>query len=218
MELSIPGLILINGPSCIGKSHLIKYIMSINHKKFSYGLVFSNTSFDISDKSSFDYVPSKFVHSDFDETILESFMDLQANLIKQGIIKETYLILDDCLDRDMFNKKSFNRLVTQGRHYHITTFLSTQYPNAITPKTRSNCFQVVIFYTDTNVALKALWESFGQMYEFKEFKNLIMTNCKNHAFLYYNKKEQDANKRYQVFRAPSKIKKFEVEFKTSIKL
>lgn len=216
MKITIPGLLLINGGQGLGKSHLIKYLISTHKDKFDYGLVFCNTSFDISDKSSFDYIPKKYVHAEYDEVILSKFMDIQAKLVKQGIVKEAFIIFDDCLDIEMFNTNCFKRLVTQLRHYHITVFLSTQYPNAVSPRTRNNCMQVVIFYTDTEVALKALHGSFGQQWSFKEFKKLVMDSCIDHAFLYYNKKEQDPKIRYQVLRAPKTIKSFKVTYNTSI--
>lgn len=45
MEISVPGLVLINGLPGEGKSHCIKYIMYENRKKFDWGNVFSHTTF-----------------------------------------------------------------------------------------------------------------------------------------------------------------------------
>ena len=215
MKLNIPSLLIINGIQGSGKSNLIKYLMSKNKDEFCYGLVFTNTSFDTSDQSSFDYISKRFVHSEYNEDILEGLMNIQAGLIKQGIIKESFVIFDDCLDADVFNSRCFKRLSTQLRHYHITVILSTQYPHCIPPRTRSNCMSTVIFYTDTEVALKALHSSYGQKYSFQEFRSYVMNSTGNYNFIYYNKKEKDNTKQYQVMKAPTTIKPFKVVFNTN---
>lgn len=217
MNIEIPGLLIINGEQGSGKSSLIKYLMRMNKRKFDYGIVFTNTSFDRDDKASFNYIPKGFVHSEFSEDILIALMNKQKDLIKNRIKKEAFVILDDCLDRDMFNSKWFQRLATQLRHYHITAIISTQYPNALPPKYRTNCMSTVIFRTNTNVALKALWESYGQYYKFNEFRELVMKSTGNYQFLYYNKKESDPTKQYQCMKAPSVIKPFKMKYKLTVK-
>ena len=79
MKLNIPSLLIINGIQGSGKSNLIKYLMSKHKDEFSYGLVFTNTSFDITDQSSFDYIPKRIVHSEYNEEVLESLMNIQAD-------------------------------------------------------------------------------------------------------------------------------------------
>lgn len=217
MNIEIPGLLIINGEQGSGKSSLIKYLMYMNRKKFNYGIVFTNTSFDRDDKGSFSYIPKQFIHSEFKEEILQTLMNKQAQLIKNRIKLEAFVILDDCLDVEMFNSRWFKRLATQMRHYHITVIISTQYPNAIPPRYRANCMSTVIFQTTMNTALRALWESYGQKYSFTDFRALVMQSTGNYQFLYYNKKEIDPTRQYQAMKAPSKIKSFKIQFNLKFK-
>ena len=81
LDIEIPSLILINAPQGSGKSHLIRYIMYMNRKKFDYGIVFTNTLFE---DDSFDYVNKKYVHPEYDPNALTSLMKIQSNLIAEG--------------------------------------------------------------------------------------------------------------------------------------
>ena len=145
LSLIIPGLFIINGAQGSGKSNLIKYLMQQYRTKFSYGLCYSNTAFD----GGFDYLPPKFVYQEYDENSLVTLMDIQANLVKKGVIKEAYVIFDDVIDSKTFNSPILKRLCTQLRHYHITCILSTQHVTAIGPLFRNNCMNVAIFKTDS---------------------------------------------------------------------
>ena len=172
LNITIPGFVIINGFMGGGKSHFIKWLVHKYRKHFDYAVVFCNTSFAT---DSFKYIDPKFVHSEYDEAVLISVMDLQADLVKQRVKKNALIIFDDCLDDGQFKSAPFKRLCTQLRHYNITCIISTQYPNVIPPRFRANAFQTAIFQMGTEVALKALFASSGQLFEsFKDFKSFVM--------------------------------------------
>ena len=213
MDIETPSLIIINGTQGSGKSWLIKYMMYKLRKKFSYGLVFTNTFFD---NKPFKYIPDLFVHPEYDEEKLIALMDLQAKLVEKGNIKEAFVIFDDCMDDPgQFKSLALKRLTTQCRHYHITVIFSTQYCNHLPARMRTNAMEIIIFSTDAKVALEALYNSYGQKFEnYNDFKKYVMENTGNHKFIYYKKKseEKDLNKLYPVMMAPAKIPNFKIEY------
>lgn len=211
LQLQPPFFILINGSIGHGKSHLIKYIMSKHRKQFDYGIVFTQTWFK---EGNFDYVPEEYVHKDYDENILKNFMNIQSKLIKKGISKQTFCILDDVLDTQTFNNKYFKRLITTLRHFQISVIISTQYCNSIPPIFRNNVMGTAIFKSDMNTQLRALFESYGMNFNnFNEFKNYVMTNTGNYNFIWYDKKTNgDIKDKYKVMRCPKKIPEFMLEF------
>lgn len=216
INIIIPGLYIICAYQGSGKSHLIRYIMRENKYKFDYGVVFTNTFFD---EDAYDFFPEKFVHPEYDENILQNLMNKQAKLIGKGIIKEAIVIFDDCIDDpNEFSSKVLKRLCTQLRHYHITVLFSTQYCNAIPPRMRTNAMGCFIFKTDTEVALKALFESYGQKFEtFAKFKKYLMEATGDYKFVYYDKqKDGKIQDMYQIMKCPEHIPKFKIKFRNKI--
>jgi hypothetical protein len=215
-RIVLQNFLIINGLQGFGKSHLIKYILYNSRNEFSYGIVFTNTSFAV---DSFKYVPKKFVHPEYDENVLVKFMDLQANLATQGIKKKAFLVFDDCLDDGQFKSAPFKRLITQLRHYNIYCVISTQYPNAIPPRFRTNAFQVAIFFMSTEIALKALFASYGQLFErYQDFKHYVMSSTGDFKFIFFETRGTSTNplERYKIMKAPAKIPDFDMKFNTKI--
>jgi Cdc6-like AAA superfamily ATPase len=208
LNITIPGLFIIVGQQGSGKSQLIKYVLRQYRSKFSYGICYSNTAFD----GGFEYIPSKFVYSEYDETSLVKLMNLQAGLVQQGITKEAFVVFDDVIDVKTFNSPALRRLTTQLRHYRITCILSTQYPNALPPIFRSNSMNVALFRTDSRIALKALWEAYGQKYTEREFKDYLLSQTKDYAFLFVDKKKDT----WETMKCPETIKPFKLRFNTKI--
>lgn len=208
MEIEVPSLMILNGAQGAGKSHAIKYIMHKLRNTFKYGLVFTNTFFD---DNPFDYIPSEYIHPEYDEDVLNNLMDIQKKLIEKDVINEAFVIFDDCMDDpNQFQSSALKRLTTQLRHYHITVIFSTQYANHLPPRMRTNAMAIIIFKTDTEVSLRALYQSYGQHFEsFHSFKKFLMKNIGNHKFVYYKKNSKN---KYQVMLAPKNIPKFKIKY------
>ncbi len=218
MNIEFPSLILINGMQGMGKSHLIRYIMSKYKKEFDYGIVFTNTFFD---ENPFDYIPPEYVHPEYNEGILVKLMDKQADLVGRGVKKSCFVIFDDCIDDEgQWSSKPLKRLTTQLRHYNITVIISTQYVNAIPSRIRTNAMYCIMFKSDTMNNTKALYESYGQKFDtFNEFKKYLMDNTGDYKFLFYDKMNdsEDVSERYISMKAPEKVRKFRVEYNLGIK-
>ena len=218
LDITIPGFTIIAGICGSGKTSAIEYILYKNKKKFDYGLIFTNTFFT---DNSFSYIPNQYVHGEFSEEKLSNFMDIQSNLVKQGVKKNAFLVLDDCLDDPgMWNSSVFKRLISQFRHYNITIIITTQYPQAIPARFRSGAFQILIFQNTTERAIRGLFESFGQLFNlYNEFKNFVNQSTVNYQFIFINNKcpENSIEKKYQVMRINNKFpKNWKLEFNTNI--
>ncbi len=100
--------------------------------------------------------------------------------------------------------------------------MSTQYPNALPSRMRSNAMAVFIFYTDTKNSLESLYNSYGQNKKFEtynDFKSFVLSKTGDYRFIYFNKmKSIDGGlDDYKVMRCPAKIPKFKIKFDTKLK-
>ena len=203
-----PGLHIICGLQGGGKSHLIRYIMHEKRRTFNWGIVFTQTKFG---GGNFDYIPENFVHAQYSPAKLIALKKLQERLIKDGKSPAAFIIFDDCLYGKIWNDPELLSLCTQLRHYNITCIISTQYPNALPPPLRTNAFTVSIFQMTTERALKALYESFGQLFEsYTAFRQYIFANTGDHSFLLFDARNGGTTvaERYYVMKAPADIPQF----------
>ena len=102
-------------------------------------------------------------------------------------------------------------------HYilHITCIISCQYPQAIPPLFRANAFQVAIFNMPSEPALKALYASYGQMFDsYNVFKKHVMTETGNYKFILYDARNGTATVegRYKTLKCPKNIPDFKLRF------
>lgn len=212
MNVQIPSLLLINSPQGGGKSHLIRYIMYQNRKRFDYGVVFSNTLFE---DDSFDYIDDKYVHPEYNPDVVTKLMEIQS----KNQAKNAFCVFDDCIDAAQFKCPKLKQLCTQLRHYRITVIFATQYANLLPSWMRTNAMGVVIFRTDSESNLMALRKEYGQLFDsFNEFKNYIIKNLGNYRFVYYDKRHVNENVEdtYKIMVAPEKIPKFHFKIKNNI--
>lgn len=217
MNISIPGVYMVCGLQGGGKSHLIKYIMHENRKKFDFGIVFTNTGFV---DANFDYVDERFVHLEYDSEILKNFKDICKRRIEASQTNKNvkplcgFVIFDDCLEGNQWKDKELRSLVTQVRHYNITVIISTQHPTAIPPLFRTNTWQAFMFFMGTEDAMKALHKNYGQMVgTFADFKEYFTeATAEKHQFVAYDSKNggTDVATRYKVLICPSEIPNFRV--------
>src|SRR5690606_27755811 len=146
MDITTPGLVIISGQQGSGKSNLLKYIVKLLRKQLKYGVMFSQTAFN---EGNLDYIPEKYIHTQYNPEILHNLMKIQAGLDKENR-HLAFVIFDDCIVDSWVNCKWFNQLVTQVRHYNILIIITTQYINKVPIMVRENAFQVAMFSADTH--------------------------------------------------------------------
>lgn len=223
MNIEVGFLYLLLGTPGSGKTHLLNYLFYMLRKQFSYGIVFTNTDFDMP----FPFLPNKFIHPEYSEEAVENLMEIQKRRVEKNLkVKNAFIIFDDCLDGDQFSSITLKKLSLQLRHYHITVFMSSQYTNLIPPRFRTTAGGVFIFHNDTKINLNAMYESFGQRFDsYIDFKNFILKNLeRQYSFIYYNKRlvsdpklkklsdEDKIHFLFQVMVCPGKIPKFRIKY------
>lgn len=218
LDLQLPGVYVICGLQGGGKSWLIKYMMACVGDTFDVVLVFSNTAFA---EGNFDYIADPdYVHREYKEDVLRGMMDIFEEQITAGRPLKGCVIFDDCITGKQWMSEALVSLVTQVRHYNITLILSTQYPKYIRPIFHTNAFRVFMFNMGSLIALKALWEAYGQLFSFDEFKAYFMeATGPKHQFLSYDMKNgaTSIEGRYRVLLCPAEIPKFKVGVKKAKK-
>lgn len=198
--------IILNGKSNSGKSHLLKYLMReySKHNAFSYGVVMSNTSFE----GSFDYIPKKYIYEDFNEDIIKNVIKIQKTNLMKGYRNRAFIILDDCCSENEFMNPVIKKLAVMGRHFLITTILTTQYCHLVPPVLRANSNYNIYFNVGQGLReLKAIYEAYGQRFKsYNEYKQFYYKNIEDHKFIMY------VDDCYKVFRAPEEIPAFNITF------
>jgi hypothetical protein len=217
LNITIPGLVIINGVQGGGKSHCIKYIMHEHQKEFNWGLVFTQTAFN---DDNFDYMDKKIVHCRYNEQALIGMKKIHESLIKQGKRPRAFVIFDDCIyEEKQWRSPVLMSFLTQLRHYNVFCIISTQHANRLPPEVRTNAFGVLIFTMATKRALDALYESYGMFFDnFDAFKRFVLENTENHQFIYYNTRIKSAQleDKYQVMKCPGEIPAFKVELRNRL--
>lgn len=215
LNWTYPALIIINGTQGSGKSHFLKYLMrenSLGPTPFQFGIVFTNTAFE----GSFPYIPKKYIFENFDENVLKNLMNIQKNNVKKGIVKQAFVIYDDCLDEpQQFHNETMKKLSTQLRHYNITMIITTQYAHILGPRYRANAIYSTFFNVgEGRRETEAIFNAYGARFKnFEEFKRFYYANTKDYKFVSYNK-DTDS---YQTYKCPSEIPDFKIKYNRKIK-
>lgn len=207
LDVRTPGLLIINGAAQEGKSHLIRYIMHEKMKKFSYGIVFTQTSHN---PKNFDYIPERFKHQGYKPDVLEALLEHQ----KKNMDKMAFVIFDDCISSEsQWRSEVLVQACTQWAQFNLFIILSTQYARKIPPSIRENVSAAVIFYTKGKNTKVALYEAYGGDYEsVKDFqtKLLSLLESRSNKFVYWCSYQTMAG--WRLFKAPAVIPKFKFNF------
>lgn len=197
----IPNITLVCAGPNSGKSYLCKYILQdlFKNNKLKYGIVFCATSFN----QSYDFLPKKYIYSQYDENKLIQFINLQIGQIKKsGKAEPAFIIFDDMIGSINFTSPLFNKLITTYRHYNILLIFTTQYLFKIPPVLRECCTYFVTFKQPTKKSVQAIYETFmNEMETYEECKRFIDSNTQDYQFILVKPFESD-EKKYIVSKAP----------------
>ena len=201
----LPARILLNAPSGTGKTvALTNLVLDIYKGCFEKIYIFSPTIF-IDDNWT---VVKKYIdkemdikHTDedpiyfdtFEEKDLKNVIDTQEGIIKymkEKDYKHLYnicIIIDDWADNEKVVRKNKEliKLFTKGRHWYISTFITSQSYTQISPVVRKNATQLFIFRLHNQKDLDAILEELSGLYDKKTLDKIyrVATNDR-HGFLY----------------------------------
>lgn len=205
-----PSIIMIAAPPASGKTHLIKYILYdlFVKKKLSYGIVFCPTSFN----QSYDFLESKYVHSQYNENVLTHLINIQiAQIEKNGKALPSFVIWDDCIGSINFQSPLFMKLITTYRHYNMTLIFTTQYIYKLPTTLRECATYFITFNQQQKRSLVAIHETFmGDIDTWNEVREFIQQNTKDYNFIIVNTQETLENK-YKFAKAPN-VKDFHIKY------
>ena len=213
LKLNKPKVVLLLGKPRRGKTHALKHLIlsQVKHSSnpFQYGVVFTGS--DFSDEYS--WIKPEFVCSDYSDDKLQIW--LQQLKDKHPKIPHTFIVFDDLVGLINQSRGYWTNFVCNHRHYNVTIFITAQYlMRGVSPTFRECVNFAILFNSKTYITLKAIHESFGQLFEsFKEFKAhfLRITVPKFQAMLYDQDKEF-LQGNYVSYKAPKKIPRVMLRF------
>jgi energy-coupling factor transporter ATP-binding protein EcfA2 len=179
-------IVAVLGRKGSGKSTLIKDIL-YHVKDIPVGTVISPTE-ELNEFFS-DIVPPIFIHPDYDESIVDRFVDRQRLIIKKhkeqikrfgksNIDYNAYLILDDCMyDNTWCKDKSIRFMFTNGRHTKALFLFTLQYPLGIPPTLRTNVDYVFIYKDDLLRNRRIIYENYASVFPTFDIFCVFMEQC-----------------------------------------
>ena len=216
--------IVISAERRAGKSHLatdLIYQICLT-KSFELCILFSETAALSCD---FGFVPKMFIYDEFNDEVLEKYIELQTSIIKElknkGKDKSTYpkllFIFDDVIsDLKVFYSKAINKLFTTGRHLGISFVFITQYLHALSPRQRGNIDLLITFKNANDLNKKSLIQNFITLqYHKSEIENYI-SKCtfeKHRAMIICKYKFQDCETLEDyiyTYKSPPEISQFKL--------
>lgn len=200
-----PQVIVCIGRPKQGKSNAVKYLLlknMINKDVFKFGIVFTRTKFN----EGYDYIPEKYIYTEYKPEILKKYMDgLEELKKKKGKIPTNFIIFDDQQGLLNRNDPTLTNFVASHRHYNTTCFFCFQYLYGASPLLRECTTYALMFRSFNHRTINGLYENFGQLFESeKEFKKYFLKNTKKiYTALLYDQSKAKLKKNYLRFKAPN---------------
>jgi hypothetical protein len=210
-----PGFTIIVGKPASGKTHLLKYLLSLDHPDYNanplrYGVVFTTTKFN---RFWEEIVPSKYIHSKYNADVLRGLMDIQAAGANRQ--NRAFVIFDDCLDQKAFASQLFADLSTTFRHFNLDVYIVTQYIYRVPPVVRECATRAALFRTTTERSISACFESFGAFFEKSaDFRKFMIEHSGDYSFIWYiaNSSKEKAADVYIPMKCPENIESLRFDY------
>lgn len=189
-------------PSFTGKSNLILNLLIDHYVEGMIVYIFSKSFGNDSIWDNID-IDDEFVFDNFDEPAINSILSKQSKL-KQKYknqlekVPKLLFIIDDMIN-DIIDSKSdiITKLFFRGRHFVLSTILTSQAYTAIPNKIRVNGSDMIFFSQSSAKEVKTISEEngFGGL-DRKDFTKLFIhaTTFEDFSFLYVNRRAQLGSK------------------------
>lgn len=164
-------VVLIIGGRGRGKSQTAKAIMRIL-RKIPSGCVFSGT--ETSNPFYTGIVPPLFTFTTFEKKVVQNIIAWQ----KKGNKRDVFVLLDDLMYDPGFLRQPLMRgIFLNGRHYHITLVITTQYAIDVPPALRGNVDYVFLLRENNLQTVAKLHRNFGGLFPNVNVFNQALKAC-----------------------------------------
>ena len=196
-----PFLALFVGAKASGKSYAISYICKSYADQFAFIVVFSPTSIN----GFYDFLPSRYVHNDYDPDVMQKIIAQQEKYKKAGKNVQVLIIMDDILGSDTidFEKRKSNelsKLWAANRHWDLSIIVVTQSLKKIPKLLRLNVDYALLFRC-MREAYAGLYETFGHM-DRRDFFEFLEQNTMNYKTILYKAAVANSTDHFRVFTIP----------------
>jgi A32 protein len=193
-----------------GKSFCLRNLMSVLREVFPFGIVMSKTAFNQYWQH---HVPKKYVHDNVNREVLYKLLSRQQRITQElddhpelrgEVNPKIFLILDDVvMDKRIKWMTEIDTISTAGRHYNISTFVTTQTAKGMNPVWRNNTDLAFILKQMRTGDKESLFEDYGLNLNKQEFYELLARTTKDNGILIVNTAENSGefNKTYYCYKA-----------------
>ena len=203
------------GKSNRGKSYFVRYYLQNRFLKgnLRFGLVFTTTSYN----KEFSWLPDKAVIPEYDEEILEAYVENLKDIYEQnGEIENNFILFEDCIGVLNNASKFYTNFLTLARHLNCTLIFNAQYiahRNGISSVLREQTTHALFFQPKTVLTIENLFKAYGQLFPSqKEFQNYLEKHGQQYTPILYIEAEDDIEKNYIPIQAPADYKKIKVNY------
>ncbi|AXN90946.1 putative VV A32-like packaging ATPase [Namao virus] len=178
--------ICIIAPSGTGKSWIVRSIL-YHLKELDSAIVICPT--DKMTKFYDSFVPSLYIHHQFDPDMIQKILDRQRKMIVryQKKIQEDknpallnkdlrlIFVMDDCMSsrKQFVHLDSFNSLMYEGRHYQIIFIMTMQYCLSLPPDARNNFEYIFLLSEDKMQNRVRLYDNYAGMFPNQNIFNAV---------------------------------------------
>lgn len=188
-----------------GKSHLITFMMYKYSSLYDNLIIVNPTAFNGHYKK---YTSN--VIETFDEVLIQKLLKRQVELTRKNIRNHVLIICDDCLSKANFNSKTFETLATQGRHYQVSCWISTQHYTKIPQPLRLNVDYMFILGNQKTEVLKKVYDELAGYFDNeKGFVMCVKENLTNYGCFVLD----NITGTYSRIQAPEELPKFYLNMK-----
>jgi hypothetical protein len=183
-----PKVWVLSGACASGKTYMLKYIQWLygKRKHFKFGVVYTATGFT----GDYSWTPERSIMK-YDEEHLKTYITGLRNRVEEGVAKHgkgwklphNYLIFDDN-NGTLRASEFFINFISTHRHTSTTVFMLSQLltaRGAVNTTVRSNTSFALMWPTASQSTLKGLWENYGGMMTYEEFKQEL-NNCRHEKY------------------------------------
>lgn len=193
-----------------GKSFCLRNLMSVLKEVYPYGLVMSKTAFNQYWQH---HVPKKYVHDNVNREVLYKLLGRQQKITQElddhpdlrgEVNPKVFLILDDVvMDKRIKWMEEIDTISTAGRHFNISTFVTTQTAKGMNPVWRNNTDLAFILKQMKLGDKESLFEDYGLNLSKNQFFDLLSRTTNNNGILIVNTAENSGefNKTYYRYTA-----------------